>query len=86
MPQPDANNFRGQSSHGEPVHILSSSFSSSVSPVSYSLSAVIHSTYITNGLKPIYLRLIIQVVDQTYGEKQVKVIFMQMLGILVFSF
>ncbi|XP_030837055.1 E3 ubiquitin-protein ligase MYCBP2 [Strongylocentrotus purpuratus] len=32
MPQPDANNFRGQSSHGEPVHILSSSFSNSVSP------------------------------------------------------
>ncbi|XP_041463237.1 E3 ubiquitin-protein ligase MYCBP2-like isoform X3 [Lytechinus variegatus] len=32
MPQPDANNYRGKSSHGEPVHILSSSFSSSVTP------------------------------------------------------
>ena len=33
IPQPDSGNFRSKSSHGEPVHVLTTSFSSSVSPV-----------------------------------------------------
>ncbi|XP_071483934.1 E3 ubiquitin-protein ligase MYCBP2-like [Diadema antillarum] len=32
LPQPDSNNFRGKKIQGDPVHILSSAFSSSVSP------------------------------------------------------